>query len=51
MSDDLHFNHYFTECGCVYNKNIGDKIRLKLLPEDYQTHKYHKNYRKDDVSR
>jgi phosphomannomutase len=28
--NDLYFNHYFTECGCVYHKNQEDITQIKL---------------------
>jgi len=43
MSDDLYFNHYFTECGYVYHKNQEDITKIKL------SQIYYKNIRKHEL--
>ena len=30
MTNDLYFKYYFTECGCVYNKNLEYPYNIKL---------------------
>jgi phosphomannomutase len=45
IEDGLYFNHYFTECGCVYNKNIGDKKKLKLSQIYYKDIRKHESYK------
>jgi len=26
LTENVRFDHYFTECGCVYNKKINDNL-------------------------
>ena len=42
MGDHLYFRHYFTECGCVYNKNEEYPLNIKLSQvycKDIRKHK------------
>lgn len=40
MNNKIYFNHYFSECGCVYNKNIlNESIKLEeIYKKNIRTH-------------
>ena len=37
QTDEVKFHHYFSECGCVYNKLINDKLEL-IYEKDIREH-------------
>ena len=44
MGDDLYFKHYFTECGCIYNKNELYPYNIKLKEIYCKNIREHKLY-------
>ena len=50
MSYKVFFSHYFTECGCVYNKNIDKNNKDLNLQEVYKKNiREHKLYEKINI--
>ena len=50
MSNKVFFSHYFTECGCVYNKNIDKNNKDLNLQEVYKKNiREHKLYEKINI--
>ena len=48
MKNKVYFDHYFTECGCVYNKNM-DKYSLQLKEMYTKNIRDHPLYRKINI--
>ena len=44
MDDKIFFNHYFTECGCVYHENCATNDSLDLMPIYTKNIRDHKLY-------
>ena len=50
MDNKVYFDHYFTECGCVYHKNTNNKPNSLQLEEVYKKNlREHPLYKEIDV--
>jgi phosphomannomutase len=45
MDNQIFFNHYFTECGCVYHDNYATNDSLDLIPVYIKNIRDHKLYK------
>ena len=49
INDKILFDHYFSECGCVYDKNNKENNKLELQNIYTKNIREHKNYKKINI--